>query len=344
MQDINVNSPLLSVIIPMYNCGPVIVRCMDSIDYQDSEIIVVNDGSKDNGAEVVEQYATTHPNVRLINKPNGGVSSARNLGIENARGKYIVFVDADDYLSRDGLERMIELAEKHNADIVKYKIHSLKHDAPCVYNSLKDFKLSVEVISGKAQALNRYDISDYHVVDAVFKTSTIRDNDIHFYTDLHLREDDAFMGAFYSVASQVVITDLPLYNYYLSSAYSHTHNQSVERQRILIQSGLLAMKHRRAFIEKHCPNQVFPYERLKYMRWVCTLRHAISANYTYKEYKKILNDFRKEDVYPLDYKWIKIGGWDYALKPYLKRVFTTFMINNPWLFWSLSKWFYNRRK
>ena len=140
-----VEIPLLSVIIPMYNCGPVIVRCMDSIDYQDCEILVVNDGSKDNGAEIVEQFAANHHNVRLINKRNGGVSSARNLGIENARGKYIVFVDADDYLSKDGLKRMIDLAEKHQADIVKYKIHSLNHDAPCVYNSLKDFEFNVEI-------------------------------------------------------------------------------------------------------------------------------------------------------------------------------------------------------
>lgn len=337
-------TPLLSVIIPMYNCGPVIVRCMDSVDYQDSEIIVVNDGSKDNGAEVVEQYAATHSNVRLINKPNGGVSSARNLGIENAKGKYIVFVDADDYLSRDGLERMIALAEEHNADIVKYKIHSLKHDAPCVYNSLKEFELKVEIISGKAQALNRYDISDYHVVDAVFKKSTIRDNDVHFYTDLHLREDDAFMGAFYSVATQVVVTDLPLYNYYSSSDYSHTHSQSVERQRVLIQSGLLAIRHRKAFINAHCSGLYFPYERLKYMRWVCTLRQAINAKLTYKEYKNILNEFKKEGVYPLEYAWIKAAGWDYAWKPYMKRVFTTFAINNPWLFWIFLKRFYKNKK
>jgi glycosyltransferase involved in cell wall biosynthesis len=336
--------PFLTVIIPMYNCAPVIVRCMDSIDYQNCEIIVVNDGSIDNGAEVVEQYAATHHNVRLINKSNGGVSSARNLGIENAKGKYIVFVDADDYLSRDGLERMIDLAENHQADIVKYKIQSLKHDALCVYNSLKDFKLSVEIISGKAQALNRYDISDYHVVDAVFKTSTIRDNDIHFYTDLHLREDDAFMGAFYSVSSQVVVTNLPLYNYYTSSNFSHTHGQSIERQRILLQNGLLAMKHRKAFIERQCPNQIFPYERLKYMRWVCTLRQAINAELTYKEYKKILNEFRQEGVYPLDYAWIRVAGWDYDFKSYMKRILQTFMINNPWLFWLPAKWFYKRRQ
>lgn len=340
----SIEMPLLSVIIPMYNCGPVIVRCMDSIDYQDCEIIVVNDGSKDNGAEVVERYASTHPNVRLINKLNGGVSSARNLGIESARGKYIVFVDADDYLSRDGLELMIELAERHNADIVKYKINFLKYDAPCVYNSLKNFKLNVDIVSGKAQALNRYDISDYHVVDAVFKTSMIRDNEVHFYTDLHLREDDAFMGAFYCVASKVVVTDLPLYNYYTASEYSHTHSQPAERQRVLIQSGLLAMKHRKAFIKSHCPGQEFPYERLKYMRWVCTLRQAISAKLTCKEYLSILDEFKLEGVYPLEYTWIKVAGWDYAWKPYIKRVIITFMINHPLITWLPAKWFYKGRQ
>lgn len=332
--------PLLSVVIPMYNCAPVIARCLDSIDYKDCEIVVVNDGSTDNGAEVVSLYSETHPNVRLINKPNGGVSSARNLGIEKAKGKYIVFVDADDYLAQGGLNRIIELAELHNADVVKYKINFLKHDAPCVYNNVASFDMKVEVISGKAQALNRYDISDYHVVDAVFRTDTIRNNNVQFYTDLHLREDDAFMGAFYSVASQVVVTNLPLYNYYTSSCFSHTHSQPIGRQRILIKSGLLAIKHRKEFISKQCPNQEFPYERLKYMRWVCTLRNAISAQLTLKEYLDLLDEFRKEGVYPLDYAWIKAAGWDYAWKPYIKRVLQTFSMNHPRLFYPLAKWCY----
>lgn len=336
-------NPILSVIIPMYNSAPVIVRCLDSIDYQDCEIIVVNDGSKDNGAEVVEQYVATHTHVCLINKPNGGASSARNLGIKEAKGKYVIFVDADDYLSQGGLNRMIALAEQYNADIVKYKIHSMHYDAPCVYNSVADFEMHVEVISGRSQALNRYDISDYHVVDAVFRTETIRDNRVYFYTDLHLREDDAFMGAFYSVAKQVVVTDLPLYNYYTSSYFSSTHHQSLERQRILIQSGLLAIRYRKAFIAAHCPNQTFPYERLKYMRWVCTIRNAISAQLSLQEYIALLDEFRKEGVYPLDYAWIKVAGWDYALKPYLKRVVQTFMINNPRLFYSIAKSYYNKQ-
>ena len=329
-------TPLLSVIIPAYNCAPVITRCLDSIDYSDCEIIVVNDGSVDNIGVVMAQYITSHPNVRLINKENGGASSARNLGIEQAKGKYIVFVDADDYLSRGGLVRMIGLAEKYQADVVKYEINSLNHDAPCMYNSVADTEMNVDVICGKAQALHRYDISDYHVVDAVFRTSTIRDNNVRFYTDLHLREDDAFMGAFYSVASQVVVTDLPIYNYYRASYYSSTHRLSLERKRLLIRSGLLAIQYRKAFIAAHCPNQEFPYERLKYMRWVCTLRHAVEANLTYGEYKNVLKEFQREGVYPINYEMIKVARWDYSYKSYLKHAIQIFMMNHPWLSWPLA--------
>lgn len=332
----NEKEPILSVIIPCYNCAPVVTRCMDSIDYPDCEIIVVNDGSTDDSAQVVQKYAATRLHVRLVNKENGGPSSARNSGIEHAKGKYIAFVDADDYLSQGGLGRMIALAEEHHADVVKYTINSLNSAAPCVYNSVAELRMKVEIISGKAQALTRYDISDYHVVDAVFRTATIRDNDIQFCTDLHLHEDDAFMGAFYSVASQVVVTDLPIYNYYTSSNFSSTHRQSVERNRILIQSGLLAMRHRKAFIAIHCPNQTFPLERLKYMRWVCTPRSAVKAAMTYKEYKDLLDKFRRENVYPLEYSWIRVARWDYAWKPYMKRVVWTFLTNHPRMGWLLA--------
>ena len=343
MQDTSFfNNPFLSVIIPCYNCAPVITRCVDSIDYPNSEILVINDGSKDNIEEVMTQYIAAHPNVRLINKSNGGVSSARNFGIKEAKGKYIVFVDADDYLAQGGLSRVIDLAEQYDADIVKYKFLCLKNDSPCVYNSVKDAEMNVEIISGKAQALNRYDISDYHVVDALFRTSTIQKNEVFFDTDLHLREDDAFMGAFYSVASQVVVTDLRLYNYYTYSNFSHTYGQSIERQRLLIRSGLLAIKHRKTFIAKHCPNREFPLERYKYMRWVCSLQNAVEAEMNYKEYKALLDEFRQEGVYPLEYKWIKVAGWDYAWSPYIKRIIKTFCINHPWLVWSLAKWYYRK--
>lgn len=342
MQDTSLNSPLLSVIVPMYNCAPVIVRCLDSIDYQDCEIIVVNDGSKDNGAEIVEKYAATHPNVRLINKSNGGVSSARNLGIQEAVGKYISFIDADDYIVSGGLERIVTLAEEHNADVVKFKNKNVIDTSEQDKSSVSETPISIEITTGDG-VLKRHDISDYIVWDGIYRRTIIVENNVLFKTDLCLREDDTFMGMLYCHANIVIATDLPLYRYVSASNYSSTHNQPIEKQRKLIISGLKAAQHRGHYVQEHKP-EVMQLERLKYMRWVCTVRNAISAQLTLKEYKALLNDFRKEDVYPLDYAWIKTAGWDYAIKPYMKRVLQTFMINNPWLVWLPAKWYYSRRK
>lgn len=342
MQDTSLNSPLLSVIVPMYNCAPVIVRCLDSIDYQDCEIIVVNDGSKDNGAEIVEKYAATHPNVRLINKSNGGVSSARNVGIQEAVGKYISFIDADDYIVSGGLERIVTLAEEHNADVVKFKNKNVIDTSEQDKSSVSETPISIEITTGDG-VLKRHDISDYIVWDGIYRRTIIVENNVLFKTDLCLREDDTFMGMLYCHANIVIATDLPLYRYVSASNYSSTHNQPIEKQRKLIISGLKAAQHRGHYVQEHKP-EVMQLERLKYMRWVCTVRNAISAQLTLKEYRALLNDFRKEDVYPLDYAWIKTAGWDYAIKPYMKRVLQTFMINNPWLVWLPAKWYYSRRK
>ena len=320
--------PLLSVIIPMYNCAPVITRCLDSIDYPDAEVIVVNDGSKDNGAEVVEQYATYHPNVRLFNKENGGASSARNLGIEHAIGKYIAFIDADDFWYAGGISRIVELAKNEDADIVKYNILSIENGQPVEMRSVSDVEIQPIVIEGQGKALERCDISDYHVVDAVFKRSVIIDNNIRFQTDLHLHEDDVFMGMFYCHASKVISTDFPLYCYVRSSDYSSTHHQSIERQRILINSGYLAAQHRSAYIAQHYP-AAMPLERLKYMRWVRQPKDAIAAKMTLAEYKAVLKEFRELGVYPLSYKWISTiyywASWKYKMKCAAK----TWLINHP---------------
>lgn len=263
MQDSNVNSPLLSVIIPMYNCAPVIVRCLDSIDYPDCEIIVVNDGSRDNGAEVVKQYVATHPHVRLINKPNGGVSSARNLGIQEAIGKYISFIDADDYIVSGGLERIVNLAEEHNADVVKFKNRSVQDSSELDKSSVSDTPINIEITTGDG-VLNRHDISDYIVWDGIYRRAVIVENKVLFKTDLCLREDDTFMGMLYCHANVVIATDLPLYRYVSASNYSSTHNQSVEKQRRLIISGLKAAQHRGHYVQEHKP-EVMRLERLKYM-------------------------------------------------------------------------------
>lgn len=106
-----------SIIIPAYNADKTLNRCIDSIlaqTFQDFEVIVINDGSKDKTKQIVDQYANSDSRISAIHKPNGGVSSARNEGLRTAIGEYIVFIDADDYIDKDYLESF----SKSDADII----------------------------------------------------------------------------------------------------------------------------------------------------------------------------------------------------------------------------------
>jgi glycosyltransferase involved in cell wall biosynthesis len=306
----------------------VIKRCLDTIDYSDAEIIVVDDGSTDASAEVIKEYVATHPNVKLLRKENGGASSARNAGIEVASGKYIMFVDADDYLVPGGINKVLQIAEDNEADVVKYRIVFLNNEDPKDRRSIADWTVSSIMINGEGQALLRNDISDYHVVDACFRRSVIINNHIRFHSDLCLHEDDVFMGELYCHCRNVIATDLPLYRYIRASYYSSTHNQSIEKQRRLIESGYLAIKYRGSYVEKYCP-EAMPMERLKYMRWLCSPKMAIEAEYSLKEYKEILGIFKAYGCYPLVYKWIYVAGFDWSFKVRMQKRTRTFLCNHP---------------
>lgn len=115
----NSNS-VISIIIPVYNASKYIEKCLESIinqTYQSIEIIVINDGSKDNSLEILNEYASKDNRIKVIDKENGGVSSARNLGIDKATGKYIMFIDSDDYIEKDMLEVMCRQIERQEAQI-----------------------------------------------------------------------------------------------------------------------------------------------------------------------------------------------------------------------------------
>lgn len=332
----------ISVVIPCYNCAAVIERCLDSIDYPEAEIIVVNDGSNDNSVQVVERYVMLHKvakNVILINKSNGGVSSARNLGIQYSTGKYIVFVDADDYLMANGLARMVDLAEKENADVVLYCANYTTEQNLFPIRSVSHDKIHSTVYSSGKDVLLHFDIADYYVWDAIYSRKMIIDNQLICKEDLHLHEDDVFKGEVYSVAKKVVVSDLRLYCYVQNSKHSSTHNNSIERQRMLMDSCLKAVGHRQEYIRKRCP-EVMPVERLKYMRWVCPPKTAIDARMTYDEYVSYLNEFRKLGVYPLSYKWVCAVHWYASFWNKLKYAAKTFFTNHP----RIGYWYYSCTK
>ncbi len=119
------NTELISVIVPVYKTERYLARCVESIvsqSFKNTEIILVDDGSPDSSPALCDEMAQKYSNVRVLRKENGGLSSARNAGIEAARGKYISFVDSDDLIEENMLQRLYTLAERFGADIsmVKY--------------------------------------------------------------------------------------------------------------------------------------------------------------------------------------------------------------------------------
>ena len=113
--------PQISVIVPIYNTEKYIHKCINSIlgqSFRDIEIILVNDGSEDNCGQIVNEYQKADARIKVIHKENGGLWSARNAGLDIATGKYISFIDSDDWVKREMLEEMYNKAEEHQADLV----------------------------------------------------------------------------------------------------------------------------------------------------------------------------------------------------------------------------------
>lgn len=111
----------VSVIVPVYNTEKYLSKCLDSLTHQtlkDIEIIVINDSSPDNSQKIIDKYTKKNLNVISYNKKNGGLSDARNFGIDKASGKYLVFIDSDDYVDTTMIEKMYNYAEKNKLDIV----------------------------------------------------------------------------------------------------------------------------------------------------------------------------------------------------------------------------------
>ena len=116
----NSQTELVSIIVPVYNTAECLPRCVRSIQnqtYRNIELILVDDGSTDNSLEICRQFAATDDRIAVYHKENGGQSSARNLGMQYAKGKYYAFVDSDDWVTADFLEVLYDLLQKYSADI-----------------------------------------------------------------------------------------------------------------------------------------------------------------------------------------------------------------------------------
>ena len=148
--------PKVSVIVPFYNVEGYIEKCLETLVSQtleDIEIILVNDGSKDNSIEIVNKFLKMYPEKLVyLEKENGGLSDARNYAINYAKGEYIAFLDSDDYIEKDMYEEMYELAKKENSDMVECNFYweypnKIKEDIGVTYNGKNEMLEKIRVVA-----------------------------------------------------------------------------------------------------------------------------------------------------------------------------------------------------
>ncbi|WP_221388195.1 glycosyltransferase family 2 protein [Clostridium perfringens] len=206
----------VSIIIPIYNVSRYLEDCINSVinqTYKNLEIILVNDGSSDNSLEICNNFKKKDSRIILINKENGGLSSARNSGIDKATGKYLYFLDGDDFLELDAIEFVMNLIKNNNADIASfgyyyyYKDNSIRNRMEKVKN---DYELYMNSEEALIQILNRRISFSWMAWNKLYKKELF--NDVRFPLG-KLYED---LGTTYKLiqkSSVIVYSSVPKYNY-----------------------------------------------------------------------------------------------------------------------------------
>ena len=209
---------VVSVVVPIYNVEKYLSRCIDSIigqSYDKLQIILVNDGSKDHSLEISKEYEAKDKRIIVLDKVNGGLSDARNYGIKYATGEYIVFIDSDDFIKENMIEKMLEKITMTNSDICVCDMEYLYDNGNIEFASGGDF----DVTSDKLVDINN------SACNKMYKTSMF--SDISFPVGKYY-EDLATIPILMHKANKVCKVNEAFYVYYQrSGSIAHSANKKI---------------------------------------------------------------------------------------------------------------------
>lgn len=233
-------SKLISVIIPAYNVEKYLDRCIKSIvkqTYSNLEILIIDDGSTDSTGEIADQLATTDKRIIVIHKDNGGLGYARNTGIEHSRGSYLTFVDSDDFVALDFIEKSVNLLEKQNADCIitsYYRYSSSGKQKRVLRNSTTE---SIEQPSIKNKFIprlfgslpNSHDTFAMSAWGTLYSSNILREYKLLFDSEREIGcEDITFNMRYLYHSNRIVLTEYCGY-FYCENANSLTTSYKPDR-------------------------------------------------------------------------------------------------------------------
>lgn len=220
--------PLVSVVVPVYNAEEYIARCVESIltqTYDKLELILVDDGSPDGSGGICDEYALKDKRIRVIHTINCGVSHARNTGLDNATGKYIVFVDSDDWVEPEHLELLLPVNNESlvycGMNFVTNGIITSKHHFDTNSCVKKD------CVESFGEFWKKYTM--WSVCRGCFRNAIIKENNLHFDVSMKIGEDEHFNIRYMQYCSSVRFSKVCTYNYDVGDHPSALHRFNSER-------------------------------------------------------------------------------------------------------------------
>lgn len=225
---IMMSKPLITVIIPVYNVEKYINRCVESVaaqTYEHLEIILVDDGSTDNSPELCDLWADKDSRVRVIHKLNGGLSDARNCGLDICKGEYITFVDSDDYIEKNMLEFLLFRLKQEKSDLALCNYLCVADNSEYIDKNENCLPVKDELISGAEAQKKLFGYMHWHYVIACSKLykRALFENFRYPFGKLH--EDLFTTHLIFEKCSRVSCVHEPLYYYYQNEkSITHTYN------------------------------------------------------------------------------------------------------------------------
>lgn len=211
----------VSVIVPVYQVEAYLARCLDSIlaqTFEDFELILVNDGTKDGCVRIMEDYAARDARIRVLHKENGGLSSARNAGLDAARGEYVAFVDSDDYVEPTLLEDAVRAAEESGAQLALFNYRLVVDGAAQgPYLSMADEVIDLDEI-GLSRYFYRYWMPYRHGQEAwcrLYRRDIIEQNALRFALNNEIFAEDTLFSAMYLLRVRKIVALQKPYVFYV---------------------------------------------------------------------------------------------------------------------------------
>ena len=306
---------MVSVIIPCYNCANIIDETLVSLEqqtYKNFEVICINDGSKDSTEDHLEQWTKAGKlNMRVINKENGGVSSARNRGIEEAKGEYILFLDADDVYHREYISSLVSSIEQHDADTAYCWLDR-------VYDHVVNAVAPAAIKQTQSEAMHNllYRMATLGFYCYIYKRSIICERNIRFDVNTRFGEDREFIWKYLCHCETVCLVDAPMYWYRLVDS-SATGSKATWRRT----DSLRAVKRTEQYMEENNCGFLPAFKDYMYARDMWAVAKKFSVSRSRELFKRLRKEYDVRSCMKRtakdESKLVRMASWLYLLHPML---------------------------